>query len=154
MTLTNIQIVDTPGLLDRPFRDRNIIERQSIASIRYVSDLIVFLFDISKDAAITLEEQLNLFEDIEREFHKVPIIKVLNKIDLLSEEEIERSKTVFETEFHISTKELIGLNPLISILEEKIIEIVKTAEKFKESQKIIIAEEFLPPNEEEIDYEF
>lgn len=154
LTLINVQIADTPGLLDRPFKDRNVIERQSIASIRYVSDIIVFMFDISKDAAISPEEQLNLLEDIEKEFLDVPIIRILNKVDLLSEEEIEQSKEAFKTEFHISTKDAIGIGPLISFLEEETIKIVKTSEKFKESQKIVISEEFLPPNEEEIDYEF
>ena len=154
LTLTIVQIADTPGLLDRPFKERNTIERQSIASIRFVSDIIVFMFDISKDAAITLEEQLNLFEDIKREFPQVPIIRVLNKVDLLSEEKVIRSEDIFKTEFQISTKEGIGINNLISFLEEETIKIVKTSEKFKESQKLRISEEFLPKKEEEIDYEF
>jgi len=114
----------------------------------------VFIFDISKDAEITPEEQLSLFEDIEREFLNVPIIRILNKTDLLTEEQIEESKTRFGTEFHISTKDKKSLNSFISVLEEKTIHIVKTAEKFKESQKIKISEEFLPPDEEEINYEF
>jgi GTP1/Obg family GTP-binding protein len=112
------------------------------------------MFDISKDAAITTDEQLNLFEDIKREFPQVPIIRILNKVDLLSEQEITRSKDTFKTEFQISTKEGIGIDNLISFLEDKTIKIVKTAEKFKESQKIAIAEEFLSHKEEEIDYEF
>lgn len=154
LTVTNVQIVDTPGLLDRPFKERNVIERQSITSMRYISDIIVFIFDISKDSTITPEEQLNLFSDIEKEFPDIPIIRILNKIDLLSEDEIERSKTIFKTEHHISTKNSTNLDSLISVLEKKIIQIVKTDEKFKETQKIVIAEEFLPPKEEEINYEF
>ncbi|MHA1200766.1 MAG: NOG1 family protein [Candidatus Heimdallarchaeaceae archaeon] len=154
LTLTNVQIVDTPGLLDRPFKERNVIERQSIASMKHVSDIIVYIFDISKDAEITPDEQLNLLEDIEKEFPEVPIIRILNKTDLLSEDEINKSRAIFETEFHITIKDVNSLNSLISVLEEKIINIVKTAEKFKESQKIVISEEFLPTNEEEINYEF
>ncbi|TFG11083.1 GTP-binding protein [Candidatus Heimdallarchaeota archaeon] len=154
LTLTNIQIVDTPGLLDRPFKERNLIERQSITSVRYISDIIVFIFDISKDAELTFNEQMNLFEDIKTEFINVPIIKVLNKIDLLSKEEIDRSITVFGTDFHISTKEKINIDSLIKILEEKVINIVKTSEKFKELQKITISEEFLAYKEKKIDYEF
>jgi nucleolar GTP-binding protein len=154
LTLTNAQIVDTPGLLDRPFKERNIIERQSITSIRHISDIIVFLFDISKDAELTADEQLSLFEDIEKEFSDVPIIRVLNKIDLLSEKEIDESVLVFETEFNISTKYGSNIEELAEFLEEKIIHIVKTADKFKESHRITISEEFLPHKEGEIDYEF
>lgn len=154
LTIANIQIVDTPGLLDRPFKERNVIERQSIASMRYISDIIIFIFDISKDATIKLEEQINLFEDIEKQFSNVPIIKVLNKIDILSEEEIEKGKSAFKTEFQISTKDTSSLNNLIFKLEEEIKNIIKTAEKFKESKKMIVSKEFLPIKEEEINYEF
>lgn len=154
LTLTNVQIVDTPGLLDRPFKERNIIERQSITSVRHIADIIVFIFDISKDAELTANEQLNLFEDIRTEFPDVPIMKILNKIDLLSEEEIDRSITTFKTEFHISTKDRNNLDSLIEALEAKVIHIVKTADKFKKLQKLTISKEFLPLKEEEINYEF
>ncbi len=143
------QIVDTPGLLDRPFNERNLIERQSIASIRYIADIIVFMCDASKDAAITPKEQLNLLEDISKEFGDIPIIRVLNKIDILSEDQISRAKEAFSSQFQISLKEAYDLGDLISELDEIINESIKTKEKFKEFYKVSISDEFLPIQEEE-----
>jgi len=152
--IINIQIVDTPGLLDRPFRERNLIEKQSILSIRHISDIILFMFDISKDATISLEEQFNLFEDIEREFPNVPIIRVLNKIDLLSEEEITEGKSNLKTQFQITMMDVKSLKPLIEEIENIVKSSVLQTEKFKEILKLTISDEFLQPEEEKIDYKF
>ena len=152
--ITNIQIVDTPGLLDRPFRDRNLIEKQSILSIRHISDIILFMFDTSKDTTISLQEQLNLFEDIEGEFPNTLIIRVLNKIDLLTEDEIIEYKKTLETQFEISIKDDNSLQPLIEDLEATVKDSVLKTEKFKEILKLTISKEFLPTDEDEINYRF
>jgi len=152
--ITNIQVVDTPGLLDRPFRDRNLIERQSIISIRHISDIILFMFDISKDATISLEEQFNLFEDIEKEFPNVLIIRVLNKTDLLSEEEIIEGKKTLKTQFQITIKDVNSLQGLIEEIEAIVKNSILQTEKFKEILKLTVSKEFLQPVEEEINYEF
>ncbi|NMC76702.1 MAG: GTP-binding protein, partial [Candidatus Methanofastidiosa archaeon] len=39
-----IQVVDTPGLLDREFKDRNPIELQAISALKYLAKLILFIF--------------------------------------------------------------------------------------------------------------
>ena len=147
------QMVDTPGLLDRPFSERNLIERQSIASIRYIADIIVFMFDTSKDAAISPKEQLNLLEDISKEFGNTPIIRVLNKIDILSEDQISQAKEVFNSQFQISLKNADDLGDLIAELDKIVNETIKTKEKFKEFYKVSISDEFLPSKEEE-DYDY
>jgi nucleolar GTP-binding protein len=152
--MTNIQVVDTPGLLDRPFRDRNLIERQSIISIRHIADIILFMFDISKDATISLEEQFNLFEDIEKEFPNVLIIRVLNKTDLLSEEEIIEGKKTLKTQFQITIKDVNSLQGLIEEIEAIVKNSVLQTEKFKEILKLTVSKEFLQPADEEINYEF
>jgi nucleolar GTP-binding protein len=41
------QIIDTPGLLDRPLSKRNEIEKQAIAALTHLADLIVFVLDVS-----------------------------------------------------------------------------------------------------------
>ena len=149
-----IQIVDTPGILDRPLKERSTIERQSIASIRHVSDIIVFMFDTSKDAAIPLKEQLNLFEEIKQEFSETSIIKVLNKIDLFTEEEKQKIAREIDIEYKISLKNKTGINELVDNLEEKTRKIIKESEKFKQVFGISISEEYLPSDKDkEIDYE-
>lgn len=76
------QVIDTPGLLDRPLSQRNQIERQAIAAIRHVGDVILFIIDPTETCGYTLESQLNLLAEI-KELITVPILVVANKADLL-----------------------------------------------------------------------
>ena len=59
-----IQIIDTPGLLDRSPQERNKIEKQAIMAIRYLADLIIFILDPSEHCGYTIEEQQRLLEDV------------------------------------------------------------------------------------------
>ena len=60
------QLVDTPGLLDRPMSRRNAIEQQAIAALENIGSLVLFLLDTSEACGTPLEEQLNLLEDVDR----------------------------------------------------------------------------------------
>jgi len=77
-----VQIVDTPGLLDRPLEKRNKIEKQAILALKYLADLIVFLLDPSETCGYSMEEQKTLLKEIRTDF-PVPILVVENKSDLL-----------------------------------------------------------------------
>jgi len=76
------QIIDTPGLLDRPLSDRNDMEMQAIAALSHLADLIVFLIDTSETCGYTLEDQKHLLSQIKKLFVDTPIILVESKIDL------------------------------------------------------------------------
>lgn len=75
------QIIDTPGLLDRPPAERNEIESQTVSALRHVADSIVFLIDASEACGYPIEDQLDLQSTIRREFPGIPIITVCNKSD-------------------------------------------------------------------------
>jgi nucleolar GTP-binding protein len=79
-----LQIIDTPGILDRPIEERNPIERQAILSLKKLADLILFVFDPSETCGFTIESQLELFNEINSNFKEV--IPVFNKLDLLDED--------------------------------------------------------------------
>ena len=64
------QMVDTPGLLDRPMEQRNHIEMQAIAALEHIGSLVLFLVDESESCGTPLEEQMNLLEEVERSFQK------------------------------------------------------------------------------------
>ncbi len=72
-----IQIIDTPGLLDRPLEKRNEIEKKAILCLKHVADCILFIIDPTMD----LEPQLKLLEEIKENF-EVPVIVAYSKADL------------------------------------------------------------------------
>lgn len=76
------QIIDTPGLLDRPLAERNNIEKQAIAALRHLADLIVFIFDPSGTSGYQMDEQTLMLENIKQLFNDVPFIIVENKVDI------------------------------------------------------------------------
>ncbi len=99
-----IQLIDTPGLLDRPISKMNRIEKKGIAAFRHLADAIIFVVDPTMECGFPLEKQASLFKEIKKEF-KVETIPVINKADLATEEEIEKAKKLFEKAF-IEGKEI------------------------------------------------
>lgn len=76
------QLVDTPGLLDRPLAKRNDIERQAVLALEHLADVIVFLLDPSASCGYLPEEQAGLLKEVRDLFPGVPLLIVDNKIDL------------------------------------------------------------------------
>ncbi|XP_004489044.1 nucleolar GTP-binding protein 1-like [Cicer arietinum] len=88
------QVIDTPGILDRPFEDRNIIEMCSITALAHLRAAILFFLDISGSCGYTIAQQAALFHSIKSLFLNKPLIVVCNKTDLqpldgLSEEDMK-----------------------------------------------------------------
>ncbi|MGN0093504.1 MAG: NOG1 family protein [Methanobrevibacter sp.] len=77
----DIQIIDTPGLLDRPIGDMNDIELNAIVALEDLADTILFIFDASETCGYYLENQYSLFCEIQNIFD-IPFIPLFNKIDL------------------------------------------------------------------------
>lgn len=75
------QVIDTPGLLDRPLEERNEIELQAISALRHVGKVILYIIDPSETCGYTLEKQMHLLEEIKKEFG-LPMIVVANKSDI------------------------------------------------------------------------
>jgi len=87
-----VQIIDTPGLLDRPLSERNKIELQAILALRHLAKVIVFLVDPTLHAGYELERQLALLREVKENFKTIPIVVAINKVDLATPEEIERAE--------------------------------------------------------------
>ncbi len=88
------QVVDTPGLLDRPLERRNSIERQAIAALRHLAKAIVFMLDPSETCGYELKDQLHLLDDVEKMFRGIDVLVVVNKTDLLNEEKINQVRVM------------------------------------------------------------
>ncbi|MEF8800393.1 MAG: NOG1 family protein [Halolamina sp.] len=91
------QIVDTPGILDRPQEERNGIERQAVSALEHLADAVLFVLDASGDCGYPLESQLELLAEVESRFD-APIITVCNKSDRSTEAEADVYMSITEEE--------------------------------------------------------
>lgn len=76
------QLVDTPGLLEKPASERNAIEKQAALALAYLADLIVFVLDPSESCGYTLAQQEMLLESVRKEFAGLPLLIVETKSDV------------------------------------------------------------------------
>ena len=91
------QIIDSPGLLDRPMDKRNKIEQQAILAIKELADVILFLIDPTQEAG----PQLNLLDEIRAEF-KQKIFVAINKTDTAEKEKVNELKKKLKNPLEIS----------------------------------------------------
>ena len=75
------QLIDTPGILDRPIEERNEIEKKAMLALKYLSKNVLFLIDSSETCGYTIEEQKNLLKEVKQTFNPNLII-VETKADL------------------------------------------------------------------------
>ncbi|AEC52813.1 hypothetical protein PNA2_1898 [Pyrococcus sp. NA2] len=119
------QVIDTPGLLDRPLSERNEIEKQAILALKHLGNLIVYIFDPSEYCGFPLEEQMHLFSEIFDEFRELPFLAVINKIDVASEENVKKVEDFLRDKglepIKVSALKGIGIEKV----REKIIEILR-----------------------------
>jgi nucleolar GTP-binding protein len=76
------QIIDTPGLLDTSLSDKNDIEKQALAALKYLAEIILFVIDSSETSGYPLEHQLNLLTQTKKMFKDSYFIIVENKTDI------------------------------------------------------------------------
>lgn len=76
------QVIDTPGLLDRPIAERNTIEMQAITALAHLNACVLFFIDISEECKHTIEEQITLFGNVKALFTGKPLGIVLTKVDV------------------------------------------------------------------------
>ncbi|MCQ2079342.1 MAG: 50S ribosome-binding GTPase [archaeon] len=121
------QIVDTPGLLDRDFEDRNDIEKQAVLALRYLTDIMIFIIDPSETCGYKLDVQMKLLNNIKENFSDVPIVVAESKCDIVKTEgEAKRISTVSGEGMEEFRGELVTM--LRKIFREKALEIPAEAE--------------------------
>lgn len=74
------QVVDTPGLLDRPADERNEMEAQAVEALEHLADLVAFVLDPSETCGYTVEQQRALLDETCR--LDAPVLVVSNKADM------------------------------------------------------------------------
>ncbi len=76
-----VQIIDTPGLLDRPLSKRNAIERRAVLCLKHLADAVIFVIDPTETCGYPVERQIALLEEIRTYFH-LPVLEVYSKADM------------------------------------------------------------------------
>lgn len=85
-----VQVIDTPGLLDRPLSRRNKIELQAVMALKHLSDIVLYLIDVSKTSYYSLDEQLNVLREVVENFKPKHVIPIISKVDITESRDIER----------------------------------------------------------------
>ena len=102
------QVIDTPGLLDRPLEQRNTIEMQGITALAHLNSCILFFIDISETCGYKIDQQILLFKSIQPLFVNKPIGIVITKTDLKAWDEIPLSVQTTITELADTHKAFIS----------------------------------------------
>lgn len=93
------QVIDTPGILDHPFENMNIIEMQIIIVLAHLKACILYFVDLSEQCDYTIKAQVcgyylqmrtirslyaqsRLFHSIRPLFVNMLVMLVMNKIDV------------------------------------------------------------------------
>ena len=76
------QVVDSPGILDRPLEERNTIEMQSITAMAHLRAAVLYLVDVSEQCGYSVAQQAALFHSIKPLFANKPVLVVVNKVDV------------------------------------------------------------------------
>jgi nucleolar GTP-binding protein len=76
------QLVDTPGLLDRPAGERNAIESQAVSALTHAADTVLVFLDPTGECGYPLSVQWDLRADIAARFD-VPVLTVATMCDKL-----------------------------------------------------------------------
>jgi nucleolar GTP-binding protein len=92
------QLVDTPGLLDRPPEDRNEIESQAVSALEHLADAVLVVVDASGECGYPIGVQLELRDALAARFADVPVLTVCNKSDRSTDVEADRYMSVTEGE--------------------------------------------------------
>jgi nucleolar GTP-binding protein len=112
------QVVDTPGILDRPLEERNTIEMQAITALAHLQCCVLYFLDISEQCGYPIEQQLKLFESIRPLFANKQVMMVANKTDVIPYESLapEVRARIEEVARHAGAE----LVPMSNVSEENI----------------------------------
>lgn len=110
------QIIDTPGLLDRPLSDRNEIELQAVSALRHLADVVLFMLDPSGTCGYPMERQTSMLSEM-KDYFNVPMLVAANKSDIHGED-------VKEADIHMSALTGEGVEEIL----KQLIDLLKCAQ--------------------------
>jgi len=87
------QVIDSPGVLDRPLEERNTIEMQAITALAHLNCCIIFILDLDPLCKYSIFQQITLFRSLKALWVTKPVLFVCNKTDLRPTTELTPEET-------------------------------------------------------------
>ncbi|ANQ06664.1 Uncharacterized protein PCOAH_00011730 [Plasmodium coatneyi] len=115
------QIMDLPGLINRPEEKRNLMEKLSLSSLKNIPSAVMYIFDpLKKDdhKFSSMKSQVDIRYYLRGLFPFRPWIDVVTKADLITWDEINLPKDIKENALFISTEDTNSLLPLRQRINE------------------------------------
>jgi nucleolar GTP-binding protein len=124
-----VQVIDTPGLLDRPEEERNPVEMKAVGALRHLPDVVVFVIDPTTTGGFTLDSQLNLLSQIRESFAK-PLLVAISKVDIASPDQLREVDSALEGQeiVHVNGISGSGVEDLRRAISSYLIEIAAPVE--------------------------
>ncbi|XP_042864011.1 nucleolar GTP-binding protein 1-like [Penaeus japonicus] len=121
------QVIDTPGVLDRPFDEMNTIELQAITALAHIRAAVIFFLDVSEMCDMEIGQQLKIFESIKPLFVNKPLIVACNKTDVITLQELkEKSPGKFNLIAALE-EEKIPILEMSTLTQDGVMEVKKEA---------------------------
>ena len=115
-----IQVIDTPGLLDRPLEEMNEIERKAAAALSELEGCVLFLVDPTDEAYMDVERQASILKTLSAIIGGKPVVVAVNKADIAGPKLVEETKArisrILEGEERLK---LAGITELAAIDERQ-----------------------------------
>lgn len=121
------QVIDTPGILDHSLEERNTIEMQAITALAHLRAAVLYVMDPSEQCGYSIEQQIELFNNIKPLFVNKPLLICTNKVDVIRLEDLPTEKA---EQFKVFEESGIPLLSMSTLTEEGVMDVkVQACEK-------------------------
>lgn len=121
------QVIDTPGILDHSLEERNTIEMQAITALAHLRAAVLFVMDPSEQCGYSIEQQIELFNNIKPLFVNKPLLICTNKVDVIRLEDLPTEKA---EQFKVFEESGIPLLSMSTLTEEGVMDVkIQACEK-------------------------
>jgi nucleolar GTP-binding protein len=126
-----IQVIDTPGLLDRPLSQMSEVERRAAAALSELDGCILFLVDPTSEAYMSADRQASILKTIAEITRGKPVVAAVNKVDIADPKAVEEAKSkLAQIARETRGVNIVGIRELAAINRR---EAVETAEWIAEN---------------------
>lgn len=121
------QVIDTPGILDHSLEERNTIEMQAITALAHLRAAVLYVMDPSEQCGYSIEQQIELFNNIKPLFVNKPLLICTNKVDVIRLEDLPTEKA---EQFKVFEESGIPILSMSTLTEEGVMDVkIQACEK-------------------------